>query len=1179
MKYKHMSKNMKTPISGEHGHSALSGNARRFVTGSWRLAALALLALLPALGAQADVDDVEVDQSPLIVTEPLPPNIMLMYDDSGSMAWTYLPDNAPKISNSTGRDASKNYQYYDPRVIYEVPPQADGSLYPTPTFPTGYRDPFRYPGQIHTIVDQSDYSERVCTGSGWWDEVCERAFRYTDPLSKQTHYVAVDCTPFDSNCTTDPDVQQNVANWYSYYRKRDLSAKSGIFSAFADISPSFRVGFGSINNRGSSYITNNANFSFSKEGKRLAGVERFGEPSDVGTGAGAGVQREKLWGWLESVNSSGGTPLRRSLKAVGEYYATEDQPWQSGYDDGGSYSSDMYSCRPSFTILLSDGYWNGDSPGVGNIDHDEPPPFEGAGQSNYLADVAFKYWNTDLRTDLKDDVPLTDRDQANWQHMSTFTVGLGVEPSLANDGGGNMGDVFNWARTGDPGPINTGAFKWGGDKIADMAHAAVNGRGDFFSARNPQEFADGLRQALAAIAAVPGAGSTPTFGGGETQTSGTRKYTASYTTGAWTGELKAVGYDEATDTFSVAPWSASAQLPGHASRNIWTTKPAGGSGAVDAIAFDASELSADQIDALEDGIDTSFPVPAADIVSYLRGDRIYEDSTQTPLASVLRKRDTLLGDIVTSTPVVIEDPKADLYKHVLDDTYHNDLDAYDNFVTARSGRTPMVYVAANDGMLHAFDANTGEEVFAFIPGAVVGGEDDASLARLANPEYGVYDLVDGSQPVPHQYYHDGKLTTQNVEINGAWRTVLVGTTGRGTSRTVYALDITDPAVLADPATAGDAILWERSADDGGPNDDWIGMALGRPTISLIEGSGNQGKWVAHVGNGPNSEKNKAALLQFDLEDGTLDVYTAGSMTDNGLAAPYVIQVDNSDGLSEYAFAGDLHGNVWRFDMDRNGGSGELIYVAKDNGGNRQPITAPMFATNNEETGAIWIFFGTGRFLTGSDILETNPQVQTWYGLRALAGPSGLPVVTDAKSRSDLQKREILAEDSVGGKIVRATSLGDASDLTDDGDVGWYMDLVSPVHGEEGERIVYLTQLIAGRLIVNTLIPKSDDPCSTLPAGATLIVDPFSGANPGEPTLDANSDGTIDDSDATTIAGDTHFYNGERYAVGMAGVFAALMGADGNVRLFGTGLDSGEVETEMTAGSSGIQRLNWREIVN
>lgn len=1167
---KYMNLKLKTSTIDLNEFSGRLYSARLAMSGL-RFGVLMVFALLPVMTTQAAVD---VDQSPLIVSEPLPPNIVLIYDDSGSMGRTYLPDDAPRISGSNGRSASKNYQYYDPRVVYKVPPRADGSLYPTPAFPKGFEDPFEDPGDDENIVKQSHYGARKGSGRNRY-----YAFQYTDPVSNETHYVAENCSKFGGRCTTDIDAQQNVANWYSYYRKRDLSAKSGIFSTFADISPSFRVGFGSINNRGYSYIENNVNSYFSKDGTELAGVERFGKPSEVGTG----VQREKFWGWMESVYSSGGTPLRESLKAAGEYYVTEDQPWQSGYDDGAKiYSKAKYSCRPSFTILLSDGYWNGDSPEVGNPDSSEPKPFYGENHWNSLADVALKYWQTDLRGDLENDVPVTSRDEANWQHMSTFTVGLGVEPDLRDNGGGSMADIFNWARTGDPGSIDTGAFDWGSDKIADLAHAAINGRGDFASARNPQEFANGLKQALAAIAATPGAGSSPSFSGGETLTSNTRQYSASYMTGSWSGKLKSAGYDKATDTFSVDPWDASSEFPAADKRNIWSVD---NNGAV--VEFKAGALSDDRLKALGDNLYPSDPkgkLSGTHIVNYLRGDQTYENSAVPPFSEALRKRDTLLGDIVTSTPVVIGDPKTDLYKHVLTETYFDGLSgakAYKKFAKDKSGRTPTLYVAANDGMLHAFNADNGKEVFAYIPGAVVDGTGEASLARLANPEYGTYDSVDGSQPVPHQFYNDGKLTTQNVYINDAWKTILVGTTGRGTSRTVYALDITNPDDLADPAKAEEAILWERSAGDGKSNDEWIGMALGRPTISLIKGSGtDQGQWVAHMGNGPNSENNKAALLQFDLATGALNVYKAGTTVDNGLAAPYVVQTDDSDGLSEYAFAGDLQGNVWRFELSPSGGSVSApLYVAKDGSGKRQPITADMYATKNEKTGAIWVFFGTGRFLTGSDITEANPQVQTWYGLRALAGASSLGEAKASHTRTNLQKREILAENEVDGGIFRVTSRGQFSDLTSDDEVGWYMDLISPEEGKEGERIVYQTQLIGGRLIVNTLIPKSNSACDTSPAGATLIVDPFSGGNPDEPVLDANGDDKTDNNDSVTINGEKYFFNGQRYGVGMAGVFSALRGEDGNARLFGLGLDSSQINMDTTIGATGGQRLNWHEIIN
>ncbi|WP_323754716.1 pilus assembly protein [Marinobacter sp.] len=1204
---------LESPVAGDSWFPATASNARTFTMASWRFAALTLFAFLPVFSAQAALDSVGVDQTPLVVSEPLPPNVVLLHDDSGSMRRSYLPDDAPR-SGDDFRKSSRNRQYYNPETLYTVPPKADGSWYGASTFPEGYNNPFGS-SATNDILDDSDYSDtdgeyvdtrynskKSCESAGgeWEDKQCRfeapPSFVYFDGSDK--HRVVEDgksCSAW-TNCHHASDTLivggetttygQNVANYYSYYRTRALSAKSGIMSAFFGLDPAYRFGFGAINNSSSSNL-GSGQFDYHMKIKQ---VEPFGDGS-------SGSQKQRFWNWLEGVGTSGGTPLRRALETAGRYYQTQ-QPW---LDTDANGKAVEYSCRASYAILVSDGYWSGSAPsdflkGADNTattNYKAVAPFVGGaadGDTATLADVANYYWKTDLRngnTDgQKNQVPATQTDPATWQHMTTFTVGLGLTVSGL---GATPAELFDWARNGDSSAVS-GWNGWptpgrnGGqgkvENVSDMLHAAINGYGGFFSARDPKQFADGLKQALADIASAPGAGGAPSFSGGETLTSSTRQYSASYMTGAWSGELKSVGYDKTTDTFSVAPWSASAQLPVAADRNIWTIDTSG-----NPIEFKAGALG-NYLTTLGDNLYPSDPKGSTwgtHIVNYLRGDRSYEDSVVSPLTDVLRKRGTLLGDIVNSTPVVIGDPKPDLYKHVLDETYFDGLSGtkdYKKFVTDNTGRTPLAYVAANDGMLHAFNANTGKEVFAYIPGAVVGGTGDASLARLANPEYGVYNPVDGSQPVPHQFYNDGKLTTQNVYIDGAWKTILVGTTGRGTSRTVYALDITNPADLADPQKAKNAILWERSAGDGKSNDEWIGMALGRPTISLIKESTGAGKWVAHLGNGPNSENGRAALLQFDLKTGDLKVYSAGTSTANGLSAPYVIQKNDTDGVSEYAFAGDLQGNVWRFELKPNGGSvSQPIYVAKDSDGNRQPITADMYATQNPDTGAIWVFFGTGRYLAKSDILESSPKVQTWYGLRALAGPSGLAEAKSTDSRSDLQERTLIAEKSTTGGVFRVTSDGEFSDLTSDGDVGWYMDLVSPVEGREGERIVYQTQLIAGRLIVNTLIPKSSSPCDTSPGGATLIVDPFSGANPGVPVLDADGDGTIDSKDSVTVGGKLYYYNGERYSVGMAGVFTALKASNGNVRLFGSALDSSDVSKETTIGAGGSQRLNWHEIIN
>ncbi|MCL7751032.1 hypothetical protein LV475_05415 [Guyparkeria hydrothermalis] len=1164
------------------------------------------LSLLTGTAAAA----VDVSQSPLIVSEPLPPNIVLLHDDSGSMARNYMPDGLSS-AESISQDPAENGVYYDPNARYPAPPTATGNTYlDVESFPWAPTDVFGSTSvaNIESYTSRFDYWTEVNYSGGCpsntqsssrHDGYCYRdtrlssiedEFAFRDPgndlyyyygggsrqvftyrLDGESYYVTGSCErmPADeaSRCSDSDADKQNVANWFTYYRTRELAAKSGIMSAFGTLDPSFRFGFGAINDSNSGDL-GSGQFDYFMKVKE---VEPFGDGA-------SGTQRERFWNWLEGVGANGGTPLRRALDTAGRYYQTS-QPWLEGGEE--------YSCRQSYTILVSDGYWSGSAPSTrvnrsdntSTDNYDAVDPFVGGNAddgSATLADVANYYWKTDLRDDTNDPgqdnrVPATPNDPATWQHMTTFTVGLGLSVTGL---GATESELFDWARNGDQDAIdNWNGWPTPGDgngqgepeNVSDMLHAAINGHGDFFSARNPQEFAAGLRAALAAIDSQRSAGGSQTVSSlqsGETLVDGSRAYSATYFTSQWTGELTARGYNPDTEQFDQVLWNGAGGIPAHGSRNIWTTVAGQGNTPTAPAKFMTGELDNDQVNALVNNVGGGITVDETTIVNYLRGDRSEEGND-------LRQRITLLGDIVTSTPVAIGAPDPGVFG----DSQFEGIDEYETFVTDQADRDTLVYIAANDGMLHAFDAETGEEVFAYIPGAVLTQTGDSSLSRLANPEYGIVDPVDGDQPVPHQYFHDGEMTTQNVYLDGGWKTILVGTTGRGQSRTVYALDITDPSVLSDADSAGDAILWERSAGDGESNDEYIGMALGRPTIALVQGNGNNTEWVVHVGNGPNSDSDRAALLQFDLEDGDLTVYDAGNATDNGLAAPYVIQTDASDGLSDYAFAGDLQGNLWQFPLSASGGTAERIFVAEDDDGNAQPITARMLAARNPNDGSIWAFFGTGRFLSRDDITDTS--VQTWYGLRVMGPDGGPATVDDTTGRGDLQERTIDAEETVGGNVGRATSTGSAADLAEDDDAGWYMDLVSPVEGEEGERIVYTTQLIAGRLVVNTLIPKADDPCDTLPAGALMIVEPFSGANPNTRLLDVNGDGVIGDDE---LSSGGVYFNGIRFDVGLAGALTAAKDSDGNLKLLGGDLAGDDVNLEMSGGAAGaMQRLNWREL--
>jgi type IV pilus assembly protein PilY1 len=1215
---------------------------------------------------------VPVDQSPLIIQQPIPPNIVLMLDDSGSMEWDYMPDKSyiADTSDDGMRYYGNNGTYYNPNLVYVPPSTADGGSYPqspglgnafrdgfldqsasheedvtqyygsyryyehlTAQVPTSYKPtlgcapgdymgsgshqgecvhrtgsyytyralyprrhgrgtPYCYAGDqlvlgrrpycIHNDYTYTYYAPntQTCPSGGTYDSsqgMCVASsydsvyvFTYTTPNGSGgyvRHYVAKtqqDCTTAlaaDTSsgvtCDSSAATQQSVANWFSYYRTRIEMAKSGLMNSFVDIGPSFRIGFGSINGR------NNANLpspTSTYNYKEIAQVQPFGD----GT---SGTQKAKFWDWLAGINPSNSTPLRLSLDAVGQYYSSA-QPWQTSSSD----SSEL-ACRQSYAILTTDGFWNGGSPGLGNVDGNDGSKIDGSNgqsytykavppyaddQSDTLADVAMKYWSTDLRTNTSNEVPPSTEDPAFWQHMTTFTLGLGFKPEHISPSGTTVDDIFTWANGG----AAISGFSWPNassndvNNIADLAHAAVNGHGGFYSATTPQAFTSGLQDALKRAAERVGTGASLAANSTELKT-GTVAYQANYYTVKWKGDLKALSVDANTGAISSTPtWQAANKMPLWSSRNIYTYNPSGSTASAQYVKFsDPSKLSTAEQAAL--GLNAT---EQQNLINYLRGDEsLEEDQTN----GIYRTRDTVLGDIVDSQPVYVGSPVANQF---YGESFTGSVD-YPLFATNNENRTALVYLAANDGMLHAFDAATGVEKFAYLPGAVI----TSGLASLADPKY-------GTGAAPHQYFNDGELTVADVYMNGAWHTVLVGTTGRGLAKAVYALDITDPSNIK--------LLWERSAGDGQANSGYIGQMVGKPVIAQT----SDGNWSVLIGNGYNSTNGVAALLQFDLSTGGLSVHlTSDTSTNNGMSAP-AVWIDNpTNGVSTMAYAGDLDGHVWSFALQNNGGNkatpdstGTLLFTAKDASGNIQPITGGLLAGKNPTTNDVWLFFGTGRYLSSSDL--TDLSTQTWYGIIAQSATTSL-VSNLSSGRSALVQRQIIGQTpgdptasppTLPARVV--TPPPSTSDMT--GKSGWYMDLLAPIvsastgatsYIAEGERMVTPNQFQGNVLLGTTRIPQAKDLCNPSGSGWIMAVDPFTGTNPVSDFFDVNGNGQINSGDSVTI-------NGKTYASAGVG-FSSL--PNNPIFVGGTMLvsfDNGTTGSLQTSGSTGgLGRVSWREL--
>ncbi|MCW8808127.1 MAG: PilC/PilY family type IV pilus protein, partial [Rhodanobacter sp.] len=293
------------------------------------------------------------------------------------------------------------------------------------------------------------------------------------------------------------------------------------------------------------------------------------------------------------------------------------------------------------------------------------------------------------------------------------------------------------------------------------------------------------------------------------------------------------------------------------------------------------------------------------------------------------------------------------------------------------------------------------------------------------------------------------------------------------------------------------------------------------------------------------------------------------------------------GISTVAYAGDLHGQVWSFALNTGvtaytatpTSAGVKLFTAEDANGNVQPITAGMLAGKDSATSNLWLFFGTGKYLSVADL--PNVATQTWYGIIVQSGTSGL-VSNLSTGRSALVKRAIVAETagditttppiSPGRAITPAPSTPDMA-----GESGWYIDLLSPtgVGGadvQQGERIVTPNQFQGNQLIATTRIPKATDACNPTGAGWIMALNPFTGTAPVSNFFDINGDGSINSGDTITVGGKTYTSSGIGFtALPNNPIFV------GSTML--VSFDSGATGSFATSGSGGsLQRVSWRELI-
>lgn len=818
--------------------------------------------------------------------------------------------------------------------------------------------------------------------------------------------------------------KSNFATWYSYHRTRIKAAKAGAGRAFRAQGNNVRVGYRSLHGNGS------ADYDIpvgTADGRFI---------DDSATSV---TNRTTWYSRLYNARGANGTPLQAALNDAGNYFSESGAGGPYGPQSG----VNQYSCRQNFTILTTDGYWNSGTIDVGNADgtngsqitngkpvtdpnyrsytYTAGSPYSD-GRSQTLADVAMYYWKRDLRGNLENNVPSSTGNPAFWQHMVTFGISIGLKGSM---GWGSVDDV----------PANPAWPQPTADNVTtidDLLHASVNGRGEFVSAMDPSAFAAGLSAALAVIEQRTSSYSNVATNS-TTLNTGAQVFSASYTSGVWSGELTAQAVTRAGVSSTVS-WRAS--VPALTNRRVFTFNGTAGT------TFPTTA----QMNALaRSGGPADYPVTGAQNADYIKGDQSREGAT----LGQLRVRSKILGDIVGSSPFYVKGGPA-----------------------GDSTTAGTVYVGANDGMLHAFNAANGQELFSYVPGIV----NMNSLGTLSRGDY------------THKFFVDGPIVVSS-RLMTPGQNVLVGALGRG-GKGLYALDVSAPG-----AFAAASVKWER-AETTNSN---MGMVLGTPILAKVR-NGTPVNAVV-LGNGPNSTSERAVLVVLDLDTGAvireIDTGVGSAALPNGLSGPVGIYAADGKTLV-YAYAGDLQGNVWKFDLRSTSPAAwtatKLFTATK---GAAQPITGGLAVAADPATNKRWVFFGTGRFLTTSDVDDRSTYAQSIYGVQD---------EDTGYTRSDLTQRTMaVTAATANGYPVRAF---EAKSALPAGSKGWYVDLPGA-----GERIVQDAQIASNFVVTASMIPEGNA-CEGSGTGYLNALDAFTGTNGGVSFFDLNNDGATDNAAVT-----------------------------------------------------------------
>ena len=1188
-----------------------------------------------------------------LIVKQLPvvePNLVFTLDDSGSMAFNYLPDtdmesqifafhpNVPSVypgraltdddyNNKNGRvyatyyfqgvlatndnnvlaarrrSPQVNTLYYNPDVAYEPWVDDNGNRMADADpkaviFHIGHPDEgIRNHPKLDITGTVSVGKMRVCTGpqpgkiqDDWFVQswcpsdpsVKEIApatyYLWKDPkkpipesmdndsASNYTRVSIKDHASFDragtrTDCArevgsrrvcTQEEEYRNFANWYQYHRTRMHVAIAAVGTAFAKaLGSDIRMGYGRINSATGNEIDG-------IKGNNIDGVENY--VIERGVRRFEGEYRKEFLHWLLTREGNGPTPLMRAMSSVNKYFKRDDSrgPWGTHPENPNTTEekTNHLSCRRSYHILMTDGQYTFWFPGSntdkkrklqdeiyglesdtlpGNVIQDHRPaedaagvrasyqyipsnPYQGVAKGS-LADFAMDAWKNDLRTDLPNRVPpYTNADGENpsfWQNVTTYTLGFGLKGTLdpKTDLPAIKAGTKSWPNKVIPGSP---------EAIDDLWHAAINGHGRYVDVQNGEQFLTEMKAILSDITERIGSVAGVAVSSRALQADNV-KFVPSFMTRRRTGDLKAYQLN-ADGKQGAVLWSASAKMPHWSWRRIVT-----GNGNVSGAQtlFWNAERNNELNDATKNALLTSAGITGGSanektsrgrqLVAYLLGDENYEGVQ-------FRKRPGRIGQIINSNPVYLGAATnhgytllpAELRKG--EDSGGSSYRKYLKEKKAASGRSRLVMVGSNEGMVHAFDAKTGAERFAFVPYAVL-----PEMARLSQR-----DVPDD------RLLMDGPLIETDAWLNQQWRNLVLGTTGAGPAA-VFALDMTD---TSEAGMGKQSVLWEHSQRSL-PE---LGHVLSAPEVGVLR----DGTWVAVFGNGYRSKSGHARLYVVDLKTGALlkdlDTVSSKNGTDgagtatspNGLGGVKLLRDGNQIIIG--AYAGDLKGNMWKFDLASHKPAewkvafdGKPLFKVKEG----RPFTAAP-ATVVHPRGGVMVLAATGKLFEDGD--ETTRDQEFAYGLwdkstlvqKVVSAPTGGLSAGSVLSQWQWNEGKPIGQSGQDSLIERSHELMlDARFSKQSGEVdpikwserrGWRarLDMIP----NRGLRNIVQPQLVSGMVLFEPMTPileleKRQDLCAeplNVP-GFSLFLDPLSGLMAKSRVIDTNRDGRITDADA------------------------------------------------------------------